>query len=123
MIKISLQVWRWALGLCVVSVLVLALMPSPPEMLSTGWDKANHSLAFSVIMVLGCYAFPGNKWSVMLDSLAYGALIEVLQSFTSYRSAGWSDLLADSIGVVIGLLVVRLIGLAMATLTPKLHSD
>jgi VanZ family protein len=38
--------------------------------------------------------------------LAYGALIEVLQSFTPTRSAEWADLLADSAGIALGLLLV-----------------
>jgi VanZ family protein len=60
---------------------------------------------------------------VMLGSIAYGALIEVLQLVTSYRHGQLSDILVDAIGVLIGLLVVRLIGLARATLSPKQHSD
>lgn len=108
MLKVSVLLWRWALGLCVVSALVLGLVPSPPETLSTGWDKSNHLLAFSVIMFVGYHAFPGKTMMVILGSVALGALIEVLQSFTSYRSAEWGDLLADSLGVGLGRIVVVL---------------
>ncbi len=34
--------------------------------------------------------------------LAYGALIEVLQSFTPNRSADWRDLVADAVGLALG---------------------
>ena len=41
---------------CVLAVLVLALLPSPPPVFTTGWDKSNHLLAF------GALAWPG--WGV-----------------------------------------------------------
>ena len=42
-------IWRWAFFACAVSVLALALMPAPPPMITTGWDKSNHLLAFDVM--------------------------------------------------------------------------
>jgi VanZ family protein len=44
---------------------------------------------------------------VLAALLAYGGLIEILQSLTPYRSAEWADLLADGLGLAIGLLVAR----------------
>jgi len=90
---------------CAVAVLVLALMPSPPPLVTTGWDKSNHSFAFVVMAWLGCKAFPQRVMAVLLGLLAYGALIEVLQSFTLTRSAEWLDLLADCFGVAFGWLL------------------
>ena len=92
--------------MCALAVLVLALMPVPPALSATGLDKTNHLLAFAVLMVLGCCAFPGRKMAVPLGLLAFGALIEVLQSFTSYRFAEWGDLLADGVGVAVGWALV-----------------
>lgn len=39
---------------------------------------------------------------MLLGLLAYGGLIEVLQSFTPDRMAEWGDLLADGVGLLIG---------------------
>ena len=50
---ITLMAWRLAFGICVMAVLVLALMPTDVPMPSTGWDKSNHLLAFSVMALLG----------------------------------------------------------------------
>jgi VanZ family protein len=99
---IWLLAWRLAFGLCVLVVLVLALLPKDMAMPSTGWDKSNHLLAFSVMALLGLRAYPGLTIGVLAGLLAYGALIEVLQSFTPNRSADWQDIAADSVGLVLG---------------------
>lgn len=103
-----LALWRWAFAACVLAVLVLALMPSPPRMLTTGWDKSNHLLAFAVLTWLGCKAFRQRLAIILPSLLAYGALIEILQSFTPTRSADWFDLFADSLGLLAGWLLIRL---------------
>lgn len=90
---------------CAVSVLVLALMPAPPPAINTSWDKLNHLLAFGVMMWLGCRAFPKYRIRLLLGLLTYGALIEILQSYTPNRSAEWVDLLADCFGMTLGWLL------------------
>lgn len=75
---------------------------------ATGWDKTNHLLAFTVLAWLGCESFPQRTPSLLFGLLAYGALIEILQSFTPYRIAEWHDLLADGLGLLLGWLAVRL---------------
>lgn len=100
--------WTLALVTCVVTILILALMPAPPTMISTGWDKSNHLLAFSALTWLALHAFPLRLKSILISLLAYGALIEILQSFTDTRSAEWLDLLADSVGILLGWALARL---------------
>jgi len=102
------SIWRWAFFTCALAVLVLALIPSPPPMITTGWDKSNHLLAFAVMAGLGCKAFPHRVALTLLSLLAYGALIEILQSFTSTRSAEWLDLFADCLGILVGWVSIRL---------------
>ena len=99
---IPLLAWRLAFGICLLAVLVLALMPTDVPIPSTGWDKSNHLLAFSVMALLGRRACPGRTMAVLAGLLAYGALIEVLQSFTPSRSADWHDLVADAVGLALG---------------------
>ena len=78
-------------------------------MITTGWDKSNHLLAFAVMAVLGCKAFPQRLTIVMPGLLAYGVLIEIMQSFTPNRSAEWLDLFADCLGILLGWMLIRLL--------------
>ena len=100
--------WQLLLALLVGTVCYLAFTPTPPQLASAWWDKANHSLAFLALTVTACLAFPRpwrGVWLVMLGLLAFGAAIEVVQAFVPGRSCEWEDLLADSVGIVAGVLV------------------
>ena len=98
----------WAFGVVALLVLVLSLMPTVAHMPTTGSDKANHLLAFAVLAWLGCQAFPRRKATALLGLLAYGALIEVLQSFTPFRFAEWNDVWANGLGLLAGWLLTQL---------------
>lgn len=95
--------WRLTFWTCVFAVMVLALIPPVPHMPTTGWDKSNHLLAFAVLTLLGCWAYPGRTMAVLLGLLTYGGLIESLQSLTPDRFAEWADWLADGLGLMLGL--------------------
>ncbi|VTU40963.1 putative integral membrane protein [Variovorax sp. PBS-H4] len=94
---------RSAFWACALAILAMSLMPPVPQMPTTGWDKSNHMLAFAVLMLLGRWAYAGRTVHLVCGLLAYGALIELLQSLTPDRFAEWGDLLADGFGLVAGL--------------------
>ena len=104
----GLRPWRVLLAVALLAILVLSLMPPSSNLPTTGWDKSNHMLGFGTLGLLGARGWPGRTVIVLAALLAYGGLIEVLQSLTPYRSAEWADLLADGVGLGIGLLVARL---------------
>ena len=104
----SLTQRRWAFWLGVVVVLALALMRPTHFMPSTGWDKANHALAFAVLTLLGCLSYPGRGIRVLLGLFAYGILIEVLQTLTGYRTGEVLDVVADTAGIALGWQVMAL---------------
>ena len=97
-------VWRWLLALAMLALLVLSLAPSSiaSALPTTGWDKGNHALGFVVLGLLGQWAWPGRTAIVLTALLAYGGLIELLQSFTPDRVAEAADLLADWVGLLLG---------------------
>ena len=102
------RILRWLFAATAIAVLVLSLLPLEPDAPSLGWDKANHMSAFALLALLGCRAWPGRTLALFIGLLAYGGLIEILQSFTGYRSAEWGDLLADALGLPLGWVVAQL---------------
>jgi VanZ family protein len=105
--------WQVLLGLLAIVVCYLALVPTPPQEASFGWDKANHALAFLALTVSGTFGFRGarrNLLWVVLGIFGLGCAIELIQLFVPGRSCDWHDLVADTVGIVLGL------GLALAAL-------
>lgn len=111
------RAWRAILLLLVVGVGWLALAQAPPPELDTGWDLANHVLAFAALALAGTLGWPSQpraRWALLVAWLAYGAAIEFAQQFVPGRSSEWTDLLADAIGVAFG---AGLAGLALLAAT------
>ena len=98
---------RWAFAVGLVLMLVVALLPPQVPMFSTGWDKANHALAFAILAVLGLASYPRRMALVLIGLLAYGGLIELLQGLTPYRTAEWLDVGADGVGLAVGSMLTR----------------
>jgi len=113
--KPGAAVWSWLLALAMLVLLVLSLAPASLALPTTGWDKANHALGFAVLGLLGQWAWPGRTPVVLTALLAYGGLIELLQSFTPDRTPEAVDLLADWVGL--------LLGAGLAFLLERLRSD
>lgn len=99
------RTWRFAFFFTAIVILVLALMPISAPLPSTGWDKTNHLLAFGVLAWLGRGAWPPRLHIVIPALVGYGVVIEVLQSFTPNRSAEVSDVVADAVGVILGIFI------------------
>ncbi len=92
------------LTLVFASVIALGTL-SPPgdgDPLPIG-DKPLHMIAFAVLVLPLGWVRP--RWFIPLGlvALAYGGLIEVLQPYVG-RYGEWPDLLADGVGVVLGLI-------------------
>jgi len=100
--------WRALLLALLAAITWLAVSPAPPPGMDTGWDKANHLLAFGSLAFASVWAqWPQpRRWGwLMLALLAYGVGIEVAQSFLPPRQADWHDVVADALGIAAGLLV------------------
>jgi VanZ family protein len=111
---------RRVFAVCLVVVMIAALLP--PQIIGSplGWDKANHAVTFAMLAMLGCGSYSDRKVQVLIGLLAYGVLIEVLQSFTDYRSAEVLDVVADAVGIAIGWTFTRLLWrVRLASQMPK----
>jgi VanZ family protein len=106
--KLLLTVWVLALGL----VTVLALLPVEHLQLPVfdWWDKAQHALAFAVLTGGACLLWPRATVRVVVGMIAYGAALELAQWAVGWRFAEWSDLLADAVGVVVAVGLMRWLG-------------
>ena len=95
--------WRAAFFLTLAAVAILSLWPGDEGPAGTGWDKADHVLAFIALAIMGRRGFPARPFVLLgLALLAYGGLIEILQGMTPDRHAEWADLAADGVGIVAG---------------------
>jgi VanZ family protein len=86
-------------------------------------DKVWHAIAFGGLAGLGCRAlkYAGRPPLLAardsaLGAIALGGLLEVFQSFTAYRSSDLLDFLADSAGVALAYVVLRVLE---ATVAPE----
>ena len=78
--------------------------------LQNSWDKANHFLAFFVLYVLLYYShFELSKVSCFLLLLAFGVQIEIIQYFIPGREFSLFDVVADSLGLFLGILSVTFV--------------
>jgi VanZ family protein len=107
-------------------ILVLVLMPAP-AIPGGGWlgryhvDKLVHAILFAVFFILLARAFrdldpagPARRHALLVAlviSVAYGLLTELLQELTSWgRHGELGDMVANTIGSLIGVMVVWLAG-------------
>lgn len=108
-IFLKTKVWRATLLALCLLVTYLALSPHPPREADLfGWDKLNHAAAFAALAwaaVLGFREQRNYGRHVALGLVAYGAAIEIAQSFVPGRASEWGDLLADSLGIAVGMLL------------------
>jgi VanZ family protein len=96
------------------------LLPRPPPVPDTGWDKLNHLLAFAGPMFAGLAARhrPGARSAIVLGAtlVVWGATLEALQGLLPPRHADPADLLADAVGIGIGAAAY---GVARRLLRPR----
>jgi VanZ family protein len=105
----------WLLAMAVWTVLLLTPDPAKSVTDSLSEDesftlaKMLHVTAYACLTVSGVWAFRPHRalhyvaWGLVL----HGAVTEFLQTFVPTRSGTVRDVILDSIGVVIGVLVVR----------------
>lgn len=100
-----------------VIIIILSLMPAddvPQLVLFDGVDKLVHFCMYLGFTWLLCWSlYSGNKiviyYLVAILSIFWGILMEVFQLIMHYgRSFEWLDILADSIGATVGVLVYKL---------------
>jgi VanZ family protein len=88
---------------------VMAVLPHPPQVPGEPNDKVQHITAFATLALLGSFAYPRTALLRLLAGLSlFGAFIEVVQAIPMlHRDSDVLDWLADTVAVVVVLLIVR----------------
>ena len=93
-----------------IAIEYLALTPAQIKLIENSWDKANHFIAFAALYVTLHFGFCRLNLSTKAAILlAYGIQIEIAQSFVPNRYFSLLDIVADGIGIVFGILLVRIL--------------
>jgi VanZ family protein len=101
--------YKLAFFTAVLGILILAVIPEGGGV-DTGWDKANHFIAFFTLSLLLNRASSTTHARIRnaLSLVAFGMFIEVVQAFISYRSADYHDVIADSVGIMVFQILLSL---------------
>lgn len=103
--------------IALIVVSYLAIQPSLIPMVDQANDKVKHVLAFATLAG-GLSLFWGFRWwCVAAGLLLYGIGIEVAQSFIPGRFASVWDVVADCVGIALGLLVAAAVKISMRFLS------
>ncbi len=105
------RLW-WSLGFALLALITaLSLLPiRGPDLDLPNSDKLHHAFAYSVLMLYFGQLVGGNwqrRLAVAGGLLAYGIMIELLQSQLPPRTAELADLAANIGGMAIGALLLQ----------------
>jgi VanZ family protein len=90
--------WAWA-----AAIVVLSLMPSPPDPGLAGGDKLGHFLAYAGLTYwFGQFYFHNARAAYALGFIAMGIALEFAQGALGYRSLELADMAANTLGVAAG---------------------
>ena len=94
------------LALIVVASLIPSSMPSLWNL-----DKVGHFAAYASLFTLAQFAFPliKTRLAIFLLAIGLGIMLEWLQSFVPGRETSALDALANTIGLLFGILLYRVL--------------
>ena len=110
MISLPIRFWQLSSVCLALAIALGSLLPLNSAVDIAGSDKLHHFVAYSLLTYLlaRSYIAKMGRLKVAIAAVAYGAVIEVLQALSGYRSAELGDLLANSLGCAGGLLIHQL---------------
>jgi len=104
------QIWLACGWLWVALVCYLSLTPQPPQPITfDGIDKIEHLMAYAGLMLWFCQVYVTGPARIRLFAgmVALGVTIECLQGMSGYRYFEFSDMLANTAGVLLGWVMAR----------------
>lgn len=110
------HVWLWRVLSAVILIAVLLAALSPPVWLfdskanAISWiqnsDKWLHACTFITLSLWFTGLFEKRRyWLIAAGLMLFGFFVEFCQLQVGYRTADWMDILANTVGIVVGLTV------------------
>lgn len=102
-----INIWRSIAYLIILVIIVLSLIPNPEDITPfSASDKLMHTLAYAVSMFWFGLCFKRERLLGIGAALVLlGIALEVIQGQTGYRSMSLYDIIANCVGVLLGLLL------------------
>ena len=99
------------IGWCLIALVwFLSLTPKPPEVGFKLWDKLNHFIAYAGLMGWfgQLYIQHSKRFMVAIGFISMGIVIEFFQGMGSHRVFEYNDMLANTLGVAIAVVLIYL---------------
>ena len=110
------------LTLLIIIAVIAYLSITPVETISIGNDKVGHFIAYASLMInLGLLTYSNRKKYMLVIVLAlfYGGSLEIIQHYVPGRFMSIYDMLANSGGVLLGVLIINFFYKKMKLLLEK----
>ena len=93
----------------IVGITVLSLMPPISKINLSEKDKIGHFVAYTVLTINGLMIrkYQSKKMWLLFAFILYGGLMEFLQGFVPGREVSALDLVANTSGILVGLLLIQ----------------
>lgn len=94
--------WRTAAWILLLLVVILSVVPSGMPTGFDGGDKLQHLSAYMILGFFFAVLYPRRRPVVLLGLLLLGVLLEAVQGLLPVRVASPFDMLANTLGVLLG---------------------
>lgn len=96
--------WVGGGWLYAAAIVFLSLTPRPPQLDVAYGDKLGHLFAFGLLMFWFCFLYRhrDTRFAYGIGWIAMGIALEFAQRATGYRSFEVADMIANSLGVLLG---------------------
>ena len=113
------RLWSATAFMLLALVVYLSLAPTAVQLPGDEGGRYGHVAAYAALMFMftRMYATPRGRLLVGVTLVLIGIGLECAQGATSYRTFEYADILANTIGVVLGWLAQRTVGVIAARST------
>ena len=103
------SLWLAILVTLIIVFLSLVKITGPQPINVKFLDKIEHTIAYTVLSFLWCVVFRNKtrKDVPVIGCISLGVLLEFLQAQTGYRTFEVNDMLANTLGVFIGMVLSK----------------